>query len=76
VGARRVRLWLPGGRCEHVVDDFCAHANLYCDRQHLTSAVSRDRPGRVLTVAEIVDIGRQTWNDVAAVVAAEEEGPE
>jgi len=60
-----VRLWIPGGRCSHLVEDFCQHANLYCSRQHLAAVVSPDRPGRAVDVAEAAAIGRVTWHDVA-----------
>ena len=62
-----VSLWLPGGPCSHLVEDFCRHANLYCSRDHLTAVVPPDRPGRAVDVAEAAAIGRLTWRDVAAV---------
>ena len=61
-------LWLPGGSCEHLVEDFCNHANLYCDRDHLETAVQRT-PGQPITVADAAEIGRHTWGDAAAVLA-------
>ena len=55
-----VCLWLPGGPCSHLVEDFCRHANLYCSRDHLTAVVPPDRPGRAVDVAEAAAIGRIT----------------
>ena len=28
-------LWMPLGPCEHVIDDFCTHANLFCILEHV-----------------------------------------
>ena len=61
-----VFLWLPGGPCSHLVEDFCRHANLYCSRDHLTAVVPPDRPGQAVDVAEAAAIGRLIWRDVAA----------
>jgi hypothetical protein len=47
------RLWLPGGACGHLVEDFCRHANLYCNLDHLEGLVGTDRPGRILDVTEV-----------------------
>lgn len=67
-----LRLWLPVGDCAHLVDDFCRHANLYCDDDHLTAAELGEH-GQVLTFADAAAIGRATWQDVAT--AALEEKP-
>jgi alkylmercury lyase len=67
--ADALRLWLPEGLCEHLVEDFCNHANLYCSADHLTANAPNKAPGRVLTVAEAVAIGRHTWADAAAALA-------
>lgn len=40
-----LRLWLPGGECTHLVEDFCGHANLYCDAGHLAAAMPVGMPG-------------------------------
>lgn len=61
-------LWLPAGSCEHLVEDFCNHANLYCDRDHLDMTVWL-APGRAITVADTAENGRHTWGDAAAVLA-------
>jgi hypothetical protein len=65
-----VRLWLPTGRCEHVMNDLCAHANLYCNREHLTATV----PGTALTVAEAARLGATTWRDAGRQVSASTTG--
>jgi hypothetical protein len=60
-----VSLWLPGGPCSHLVEDFCRHANLYCSRDHLTAVVPPDRTGQTVDVGEAAAIGRLSWRDVA-----------
>jgi alkylmercury lyase len=59
-------LWLPAADCRHLIDDFCRHANLFCNREHLVAAVGTDAEGDVLSVSEAAALGRRTWNDVAA----------
>ncbi|MGH9112328.1 MAG: organomercurial lyase [Acidimicrobiales bacterium] len=60
-------LWLPSGPCQNVIDDFCTHANLYCNPHHLdTWHHSAGRPpGRPVTLAEIPALARNDWADVA-----------
>jgi alkylmercury lyase len=60
-----VRLWLPSADCSHLVEDFCEHANLYCDSDHLTASIPAGTSGEVLTLAQAADLGRRTWSDVA-----------
>jgi hypothetical protein len=69
-----LRLWLPEGPCDHLVADFCNHANLYCSSGHLTATVPRGSTGRMMTVADTAAIGRQTWADAAAALGHEEAG--
>ncbi|CAN5808363.1 hypothetical protein BH20ACT4_BH20ACT4_00310 [soil metagenome] len=59
-----LRLWFPDADCAHLVDDFCRHANLYCNVDHLTAAELGDR-GHVITIGDAAAIGRVTWLDVA-----------
>jgi alkylmercury lyase len=68
----RTRLWFPAADCAHLVDDFCRHANLYCDDDHLTTARLGEH-GRVLTVTDAAATGRLTWHDVASGATAVEE---
>ena len=63
VGAQ---LWLPTADCSNLVEDFCSHANLYCDREHLRATADADRPGTILSVVEAAELGRRTWRDVGA----------
>ena len=63
-----MRLWLPTSRCAHLVEDFCDHANLYCDHDHLSYAVAGLSAGRVIGVADVAAIGRLTWSDVADAI--------
>jgi len=70
----RLRLWLPQGRCDHLVEDFCSHANLYCTSEHLAATVPKGSPGRIVAVADAAAIGRQTWDDAAAALGDEVSG--
>jgi len=62
-----LRLWLPGGACRHVMDDFCTVANLFCTTEHLEQW--RDDaggpPGQPLRLDETARHGRHVWADVA-----------
>ena len=57
--------WLPPGDCEHVLRDFCAAADLYCDRAHLDAwrAAAGDPPGEPFPVSALADLGREAWAD-------------
>jgi Alkylmercury lyase/IclR helix-turn-helix domain len=61
------RLWLPGGACGHVMDDFCATANLFCSTEHLEQwrHHAGEPPGQPLSLDETARHGRRTWADVA-----------
>jgi len=61
------RLWLPGGTCGHVMDDFCATANLFCDTEHLEQwrHYAGDPPGQPLSLDEAARHGERVWADVA-----------
>ncbi|MGQ0826536.1 MAG: organomercurial lyase [Actinomycetota bacterium] len=60
-------LWLPAGPCEHLMNDFCALANLFCSRQHLAAwhRTTGAPSGRELSLAAVAEIGRSSWADVA-----------
>jgi alkylmercury lyase len=70
-----MRLWLPGGECAHLVEDFCWHANLYCTAEHAASKVATGTPGWAVTVTDAAAIGRVDWADVAEVRGAAEGDP-
>lgn len=63
-----VVLWLPAPKTtQHLMNDFCATADLYCSIAHLTVGLGTDpTPGRAATLAEAADLGRATWADVTA----------
>jgi predicted transcriptional regulator len=60
-------LWLPGGPCGHVMDDFCAAANLFCNGEHLDAwrARAANPSGESVTLAEAEAHGRRLWADVS-----------
>jgi Alkylmercury lyase len=65
-----MRLWLPGGQCTHLVEDFCRHANLYCTADHVAAKVASGTPGLAVTVTDAAAIGRVEWADVSSVLRA------
>jgi alkylmercury lyase len=60
-----LRLWLPTGDCDHVIDDLCAHANLYCNQQHLEANADTTTTGTSINVTDAAQLGRTTWHDAA-----------
>lgn len=63
-----LRLWLPTMECDNVLSAVCAHANLYCSPQHLTTTVADATVGAVLTVPAAAELGRATWQDAATAL--------
>jgi Alkylmercury lyase len=61
-------LWMPTGHCEHVIDDFCAYANLFCNREHVEDwrRGAADPDGEILRLADIPPLARGAWADIAA----------
>lgn len=61
-----VVLWHPGGPCTHVMDDFCATTNLFCNIDHLERWHDQagEPPGQALTISEAADEGLRIWSDV------------
>jgi Alkylmercury lyase len=60
-------LWVPLGPCEHVIDNFCAHANLFCSPEHLHTwrHAAGEPHGEVVTLDEISARARTAWADIA-----------
>lgn len=61
-------LWHPEatGSWDHLVDQFCSGANLFCSVAHLREWIGSDAAaGAVMTVEEVTAIGRDGWADVA-----------
>ncbi|MGQ0803043.1 MAG: organomercurial lyase [Actinomycetota bacterium] len=60
-------LWTPTGPCERVIDDFCAHANLFCTSGHLdTWRHGAGNPsGQPTTLSEVPALAKVSWADVA-----------
>ena len=56
-------LWLPTEPCANLRQQFCSLANLFCTPEHLQRWRDQvDQPvGRVLTLAETAELGRQSW---------------
>lgn len=62
-------LWLPTpAAVGHLMNEFCASADLYCTVEHLEARVGVERTaGRPMTLAEAAELGRETWADVVGV---------
>jgi hypothetical protein len=58
-------LWYPEVGCEHLIDDFCAGANLFCSLDHLERWVGHPAAGTVMTIDEVAEVGREIWADVS-----------
>ena len=63
-------LWYPEttGAWEHVVDQFCSGANLFCNLGHLQDRMGGEpASGAIMTVDEVAEIGREAWADVSTI---------
>jgi alkylmercury lyase len=66
-------LWLPTpDDWSNLIADFCASADLYCSDDHLHQRMEPGRaPGRILHLAAALELGRDTWADVAGIAVTE-----
>ena len=63
-------LWYPEttGAWDHLVDQFCSGANLFCSPEHLQDRMgSQTASGAIMTVDEVAEIGREAWADVSTI---------
>ena len=68
-------LWYPEVACDHLMEDFCSGANLFCTTEHLERwGGGSPRVGTVMTIDEVAELGREVWADAADLVRAGEEG--
>jgi len=62
-------LWYPetAGSWEHLVEQFCSGADLFCCLAHLEERVGTagTAAGSVLSIHEVAELGREAWADVA-----------
>ena len=61
-------LWYPetSGSWEHLVDQFCSGANLFCSLGHLQDWIGGETGGgAIMGVDEVAEIGREAWADVS-----------
>ena len=56
-------VWLPAGPCDNLRADFCVHANLFCNPNHLQQwrAGAGEPTGEVLDITASADLGRSWW---------------
>lgn len=66
-GGPELVLWLPDATGVHLMDSFCAAADLFCSRQHLVEHVGRDAQGEIVDLERAAELGRETWADVVGV---------
>lgn len=64
-GGSDLVLWLPDPNGEHLMDSFCAVADLYCSHEHLRQQVDAHASGRAVDLERAAAFGRETWSDVA-----------
>jgi hypothetical protein len=65
-----VVLWYPetADAWEHLVDQFCSGANLFCNFDHLQDRMGTEGAGgAIMTVEEVAEIGREAWADVSTI---------
>jgi hypothetical protein len=61
-------LWYPetAGSWDHLVDQFCSGANLFCSLAHLQDRVGTGTAaGAVMTIHDVAELGREAWADIA-----------
>jgi alkylmercury lyase len=60
-------LWIPTGPCEHVMNDFCTQANLFCTADHLHTwrEAAGDPAGRVVSFVDVPALARCAWADIS-----------
>jgi alkylmercury lyase len=68
-----LRLWLPARGRENLLADFCAHANLFCNRDHLTvwQDSNGESDGEVASLHEVPARALKVWSDIASPMGAE-----
>lgn len=60
-------LWLPALRGNHLIEDFCGRADLYCSIDHLRRQVDTlTTLGQHMRIETAAAKGRETWADVAS----------
>lgn len=60
-------LWLPAVAGDHLMNAFCATADLYCSSAHLRDRIdTAATPGEIVDLATAAATGRATWADVAS----------
>lgn len=64
-----VVVWLPTPVVTaHLMDEFCASADLYCTTEHLEDHIGSERvSGRPITLGAAAALGVDAWADVAGV---------
>lgn len=63
-------LWIPTTAEAHLMADFCASADLYCNLEHLEQIIDATRvSGDVTDLASAATLGGDTWADVGSLAS-------
>lgn len=58
-------LWLPAAMGEHLMESFCAAADVYCSLAHLEQRIdAATADGEIVDLDRAAALGRETWADV------------
>ena len=61
-------LWLPAAPASHLMNEFCASADLYWSREHLERRLDVGAtPRSISDVDAAAELGRDVWADVASL---------
>lgn len=61
-------LWLPAATGEHLMNTFCATADLYCSIEHLEARIDTAKTtGEIADLVRTAALGCETWADVSVI---------
>lgn len=75
VGDPAIVLWLPEAPGEHLLEAFCAAADLYCSADHLEQQLGVAAAGELVDLERAASLGCGTWVDVADLELDEDTVP-
>ena len=66
-GRDNLALWLPADTGLHLMESFCADANLFCSVSHLEQHIDTTAHGQIADLDRAADLGRPIWADVTTI---------
>ena len=64
-------LWLPATTGDHLINSFCANADIYCSLEHLHERIDTAiTPGEIADLIQATTLGRGTWAAIANPTSA------